>query len=123
MVILASLRSWATPVMSACSTGRSSIDPVTIVPGLCEYDERTWIGTPNRRAYSTHRNMQHLRAARGQLEHLFVRDLLDVPGVRHDPRVGGEDAVDVGVDLADVGVQRGGQRDGGGVRAAPARAW
>ena len=38
----------------------------------------------------------------------------------HDPRVGGEDAVHVGVDLADVGVQRGGERDGGGVRAAPA---
>jgi hypothetical protein len=57
MVILASLRSWATPVMSACSTEGSSIDPVTIVPGFCEYDERTWIGTPNRRAYSTHRNI------------------------------------------------------------------
>ena len=37
-----------------------------------------------------------------------------------DPRVGGEDAVDVGVDLADVGVERGGERDGGGVGAAAA---
>ena len=36
------------------------------------------------------------------------------------PRVGGEDAVDVGVDLADLGVERGGQRDGGGVGAAAA---
>ena len=44
-----------------------------------------------------------------------------MPGVRHDARVGGEDAVDVGVDLADVGLQRGGQRDGGGVRAAAAQ--
>ena len=41
--------------------------------------------------------------------------------VGHDARVGGEDAVDVGVDLADVGVQRGGQRDGGGVRPAAAQ--
>ncbi len=36
-------------------------------------------------------------------------------GVGHDARVGGEDAVDVGVDLADVGLERGGQGDGGGV--------
>ena len=34
------------------------------------------------------------------------------------PRVGGEDAVDVGVDLADVGAERGGERDRGGVGAA-----
>ena len=53
IVIFASLRSCATPVIIACSTGRSSIDPVTIVPGLVEYDERTRIGSPDRRAYST----------------------------------------------------------------------
>ena len=40
--------------------------------------------------------------------------------VGDDPRVGGEDAVDVGVDLADVGVERRGQRDRGGVGAAAA---
>ena len=49
------------------------------------------------------------------------RDGVEPPGVGHDARVGGEDAVDVGVDLADVGVQRGGQRDGGGVRPAAAQ--
>jgi hypothetical protein len=38
----------------------------------------------------------------------------------HDPRVGGEDAVDVGVDLADVGLQRGGERHGGRVGTAAA---
>ena len=37
----------------------------------------------------------------------------------HDPRVGGEDAVHVGVDLAHVGAERGGQRHRGGVRPAP----
>ena len=57
IVIFASLRSWATPVISACSTPASSIDPVTSVPCLFEYEERTWIGTLNRRAYSTHRNI------------------------------------------------------------------
>ena len=44
----------------------------------------------------------------------------DPAGARHDPRVGGEHAVDVGVDLADVGAERGGERDRGGVGAAAA---
>ena len=39
----------------------------------------------------------------------------------HDPRVGAEHPVHVGVDLADLGVQRGRQRHRGGVRAAPAQ--
>ena len=37
-----------------------------------------------------------------------------------DPRIGAVDAVDVGVDLADVGVERGRERDGGRVGAAAA---
>ena len=53
IVIFASLRSCATPVIITCSTVRSSIDPVTSVPELCEYEERTRIGSPDRRAYST----------------------------------------------------------------------
>ena len=64
---------------------------------------------------------QHLRAGRRHLQHLLVGDGVELRGVRDDPRVGGEDAVDVGVDLADVGLQRGGQRDGGGVRSAAAQ--
>ena len=63
---------------------------------------------------------QHLGAARRHLEHLLVADRVQPARVGHDPRVGGEDAVDVGVDLADVGIERRGQRDGGGVRAAAA---
>ncbi len=64
---------------------------------------------------------QHLGTARGELEHLLERDRVHPVGVGHDARVGGEDAVDVGVDLAHVGVQCRGQRDGGGVRAAAAQ--
>ena len=64
---------------------------------------------------------QHLGPARGQLEHFLERDGVQPLGVGHDARVGGEDAVDIGVDLADVGVQRGSQRDGGGVRPAAAQ--
>ena len=37
--------------------GMSSIDPVTMVPGLSEYDDRTWMGTLYRRAYSTQRSI------------------------------------------------------------------
>ena len=63
---------------------------------------------------------QHLRAAGGHLQHLLVADPRDPPREPHDARVGGEDAVHVGVDLARVGRQRRGQRDGGGVRRAAA---
>src|SRR5207342_3492925 len=53
----------------------------------------------------------------GELEHLLVGDAVDPSGLGVGPRVGGEDAVDVGVDLAHVGAERGRHRDGGRVRA------
>ncbi len=95
----------------------SSIDPLTSVPGL------VGVRRPN-----VDRNVvaagvfhaaqhEHLGPARRHLEHLLEADGVQVPCVRHDARVGGEDAVHVGVDLAHVGVQRGGQGDGGGVRS------
>ena len=64
--------------------------------------------------------VQDLGPARGHLQHLLGRDGGDAAGGRHDPRVGGEHAVDVGVDLADLGAQRRGQRDRGGVGAPAA---
>ena len=99
----------------------SSIDPIDEGAGLVRV-----------RRPDVHRNVvaagvfhaaqhQHLGAAGGHLEHLLEGDRVERAGVGHDPRVGGEDAVDVGVDLADVGAQRGGQRDRGGVRAAAAQ--
>ena len=59
--------------------------------------------------------VQDLGPAGRHLEHLLVRDLGDALGAGHDARVGGEDAVDVGVDLAEVGPERGGERHGRGV--------
>ena len=53
------------------------------------------------------------------LEHLLVGDMGQLAGVGDDPRVGAEDAGDVGVDLADAGVEGGGERDRGRVGAAP----
>ncbi len=62
--------------------------------------------------------VQDLRAARRHLEHLLVGEVTQLAGVRDDARVGGVDAVDVGVDLADVRVEGGRERDGGGVGPA-----
>ena len=63
---------------------------------------------------------QDLRPHRRQLEHLLVGDAVELAGPRHDARVGGVHAVDVGVDLADIGVEGGREGDGGRVRAAAA---
>src|SRR5690606_27149189 len=62
--------------------------------------------------------MQDLRPTGRHLQHFLVRDLRDLPRCWRDPRVGGVDAVDIGVDLTHIGVQRRGQSNGGGVRAA-----
>ena len=45
-VILASLRSWATPAMIACSISSSPdlLSGMTQVPSFWEKEERTWIG-------------------------------------------------------------------------------
>ena len=65
--------------------------------------------------------VQDLGARRRHLEHLLGGDAVELAGGRDDARVGGEDTVDVGVDLADVGAERGGQRDRGGVGGAAAQ--
>jgi hypothetical protein len=60
IVILASLRSCATPAMIGCSIGApstSSVASVTRVPVWAENDERTCTGTAYRRAYSTQRSI------------------------------------------------------------------
>ena len=64
--------------------------------------------------------LQHPGAGGGHLEHLLEGDHRQLARVGHDARVGGEDAVDVRVDLAHLGAHGGGERDGGGVRAAAA---
>src|SRR5205823_5861789 len=64
--------------------------------------------------------VQDLGATGGELQHLLVGDRVELPGAGHNPWVGGEHAVDVGVDLAHVGVQGRGQGDGGGVGAPAA---
>src|SRR5665647_2779881 len=64
--------------------------------------------------------IQDLRSPGGELEHFLTRDAFEFAGPRNDARVGGEDAVDIRVDLADVGTQGGREGDRGRVRPAPA---
>ena len=64
-------------------------------------------------------DLHDLGALLRELEHLLVADHVELAGVRHEARVGGVDAADVGEDLAAIGAQRGGERDGRRVRAAP----
>ncbi|BBC02841.1 DNA mismatch repair protein [Bradyrhizobium elkanii USDA 61] len=56
----------------------------------------------------------------GQFQHVLERDLVEPARLRHHAGVGGVDAVDVGVDVAAVGAQRGRDRHRRGVRAAAA---
>ena len=63
-------------------------------------------------------DLQHLRALARELEHFLERDPVEPPRLRDDARIGRVDAVDVGVDLALVGLERGGERDARRVGAA-----
>ncbi len=120
-VIFASLRSCATPEMMGCSNGLIP-SGVMVVPG--SLDSRTRSGRDELHVVAPgvlHApQVQDVRAAGGQLEHLLVGDVRQLPRGRHDAGVGAEDAVDVGVDLADLGAQRCGERDGR--RVGPAAA-
>ena len=65
-------------------------------------------------------HLQHAGAGAGKLQHVLIGDLVELLGARADARIGGVDAVDVGVDLAHVGSDAPGHRDRRGVGAAAA---
>jgi hypothetical protein len=62
--------------------------------------------------------LQDSGAQAGHLEHLVVGHPRQLAGVGHDVGIGGVDAVDVGVDLAHVGLETGGQGHRGEIGAA-----
>ena len=64
-------------------------------------------------------DLQHLRAQARHLDHLIEGDPVELARGRHHVRVRREHAVHVGVDLADVGIERGGHGHGAGVGPAP----
>ncbi len=65
---------------------------------------------------------EHLGPGPGHLEHLVEADPAQLPGLRHDARVGRKDPGHVGVDLAGIGAEGAGECRGGEIRgAAPHR--
>ena len=62
--------------------------------------------------------MQYLSAERRQLEHFIIGDGVELARILDDARVGGVNAVNIGVDLAQVSAERCGDGDSGRVRAA-----
>ena len=76
--------------------------------------------TPWLRAYSTERSCS-TPAPEAAISSISSKEtVVELARVGHDPRVGRVDAGDVGVDLADLGAERGGDGDRARVRAAAA---
>ena len=65
--------------------------------------------------------LQHLGANAGQFQHLFIGHVLELAGLGHDARVGGIDAIDIGIDIATVRLEPGRHRHRAGVRATTAQ--
>ena len=120
IVTFASDESCVTPEMIACSIDSIEGSSFVIhVPGAQLKLERTWIFTSWLRANSTDRSAS-TRPPVAAISSISSNDTLaKLARGRDDPRVGGVHAVDVGVDLAHLGAERGRDRDRGGVGAAP----
>ena len=97
-----------------------SCSQTTKVPGPSSKLDRQWMRTPWLRAYSTERSCSTFAPEAAISSISSNETTVELARVRDDPRVGAEDARHVGVDLAHVGADGGGQRDGGRVRAAAA---
>ena len=65
--------------------------------------------------------MEHLGAQGRQLQHFVVGDGVELLGVGNNPGIGGVHAVHVGVNLAQIGLERHCQGNSGGVGAAAAQ--
>ena len=74
--------------------------PSTQVPDSLENVDRAWIGTSWLRRSRPPGASAPFRAGRRHLEHLLVRDAVELARLRDDPRIRGEHALDVRVDLA-----------------------
>jgi 2-polyprenyl-6-hydroxyphenyl methylase/3-demethylubiquinone-9 3-methyltransferase len=62
--------------------------------------------------------LHNFGAEAGQFQHFIVRNLFQFPGVRHQARVGGINAVHIGINLAQIGLKSRCQSDGREVGAA-----
>src|SRR4051794_38954645 len=66
-------------------------------------------------------SLQHFCALVRELKHFFISDLWQAASVGDEARVGGVNAVDVGVDVATLRSERDCERDRTGVTPAPAK--
>ncbi len=66
-------------------------------------------------------NLQHLGSQAGHLQHLLVGDLLQMARLGADMGIGGVDPVHVGINLANIRPESGGQGYRRGIGAAPAQ--
>src|SRR3546814_2409728 len=64
--------------------------------------------------------LEHLGADAREFEHLLIGDIIKLAGASDDPRVGRVNTVNIGVDIAAVGLHRRRDRDRAGVRTAAA---
>ena len=51
-------------------------------------------------------HLQNLGAERSHFEHFLEGDAVEPTRLRHDPRIGRIDAVDIGIDVAAIGIER-----------------
>ena len=97
------------------------VSSFTIVPGFSfktranfEHDSK-FFGKFNRA------RLHHLGAEAGQFEHFIIGNLRQFLARWHNARIGRVNAVHVGIDLAQVGLERRRQRDRCQVRSAAAK--
>ena len=109
---------WVTAVIRGCSMVSSS--PTTKVPGASSKLDRQWMRTPWLRAYSTERSCSTPapEAAISSISSNETTGSLRASGTIRGSAL--KTPGDVGVDLAHVGADGGGERDRGRVRAAAA---
>ena len=62
--------------------------------------------------------MQHTRAERGQLKHLVIGDLIHFMRIFHQARIRCINAVHICINLTQISMQSGGQRDRACIRAS-----
>ena len=65
--------------------------------------------------------LHHLRSGARHLEQFVVSDFVEFFCIGYEARVAREDAIDIGKNLTNIGVQSAGQRNCGQVRAATAK--
>ena len=65
--------------------------------------------------------LQYLRSERRHLQHFFVGDFRQAPGFWDDARISCVDTVDIGVDIANIGIKRDGNGNSARIRSTAAK--